>query len=153
MEGKEGDKLRIRNSRKMYIPFYFMSVALIAFIIYIKYIGKPLDDLAFKMSLAFVVAVLIAVEIHRLGNSYEINDNSVIHRRGYLTIVSKRLEFGAISDSDIRQNPWQRLLSYGDVEIHLYSKENRTIIKEINNPSKFVDFLQVKMINSGGRRR
>ena len=53
------------------------------------------------MVLAFSVALIIATEIHRFGNLYEINDKSIIHTTGYFNILSKRVEFGAISDIDI----------------------------------------------------
>lgn len=146
------DKLKVRNSRKVYIPIYIMIIVLVITLVYIKYSGNQLNDLALKLVLAFSLILLIATEIHRLGNSYEINSNSIIHRTGYLTIVSSRSEFGAISDSYVKQNPWKRIFSYGDVVIHLYSKENRSIIKNINNPLKFVDFLQDKMVRAGGGR-
>lgn len=139
------DILRVRNSRKIYIPFYLMIIILVAVVIYIKLSGKPIDDTAFKLSLAFIIAVLIATEIHRLGNYYEINDNSVVHKNGYFSIVLKRLEFNAISDSHTNQTLLERLLSYGDVEIHMFAKENNLIIKNINNPFKFVEFLGSKM--------
>lgn len=148
-----GNILRTRTSRKFYVPFYVMIVILVFILIYIQVTGRPINSLALKIALVFSIIILIVTEVHRFGNSYEINDNSVIHKNGYLTILSKRLEFGAISDSDVTQNPWQRILSYGNVEIHLYSKENKTMIRNINNPNGFVDFLQKKMIASGGRRR
>jgi len=150
---KEEDKLKIRSSRKAYIPVYFMMLVLALIIIYILNSGKPLNDLAFKLASVFAVVIFIATEIHRLGNSYEINNNSIIHRSGYLNITSKRLEFGAISDSDVQQSIWQRLFSYGNVEIHLFSKENKTIVKNINHPYRFVDFLQRTMGANSGRKR
>ena len=122
--------------------------------VYIIVSEKPLNDLAIKLALIFIVITLISTEIHRLGNSYEINDNSIIHKSGYFNITSRRLEFGAISDSDVQQSIWQRIFSYGNVEIHLFSKENKTVVRNINHPYKFVDFLQEKMNNNprGGRR-
>ncbi|MEK6872576.1 MAG: PH domain-containing protein [Nanoarchaeota archaeon] len=139
------DILRVRNSRKIYIHFYLMIIILVGVVIYTKLSGRPLDDAAFKLSLAFIIAVLIATEIHRLGNYYQINDDSVIHKNGYFSIVLKRLEFNAISDSHINQTLLERFLSYGDVEIHMFSRENNLIIKNINNPFKFVEFLGSKM--------
>ncbi len=152
-EVEEPDKLNVRNTRKVYIPLYFMAVGLLIVMIYIKASGRPLNDLALKIALIFSVSVLVYSEIHRFGNSYEINVNSVVHKKGYLSTVSKRAEFGAISDSDIKQTLWQRLFSYGDVEIHLYSKENKTVVKNISNPFGFVDFLEKKMSKHGGRQR
>lgn len=148
-EKKEG-RLRVRNSRKLYLPFYVMVAILIVMVIYIKFSGRPLHNIAFKSALLFFALVIIATEIHRLGNSYELTNDSIIHKKGYFTFTSKRIEFGAISDCDVRQTLWQRLFSYGNVEVHRFSEI--TIIKNINNPSLFLDFLGEKM-NINERKR
>lgn len=148
---KEDDILKIRTSRKLYIPFYFMVFVLISVIIFVKIYRKPLNDMALNLVLIFAIAVIIATEIHRLGNSYEINKNSVIHRKGYFKIVSKRIEYGAISDIDIEQNPWQRIFSFGNIQIFKFSE--KSIIRNINKPDHFVNFLAKKMRGVRGRIR
>lgn len=151
MKSERGDKekLRIRNTRKLYLPFYIMIVIIIAFITYIKNSGRPLDNMALGLSLAFIVAIIIATETHRLGNVYEIDKNSVVHKKGYLSITSKRIEFGAISDIDIKQNLWQRVFSFGNVQIFKFSE--KSIIRNINKPFYFVSFLNEKMRGNPGR--
>lgn len=139
------DILKARNSRKIYILFYLMIAIILIAIVYIKVSGRPLNNNALKLSLAFIIAVIIATEIHRIGNYYEINENSIIHKSGYFSTISKRLEFNAISDSHINQNLWQRLLNYGNIEIHMFARENNLIIKNLDNPFKFVEFLGGKM--------
>lgn len=143
---KEGEILKVSNSRKVYIPFYFMVFILLATIIYAKFIEKPINQLAIVFSLSFSVFVVAATEIHRILESYEVNNHSIIHRTGIINITSKRLEFTAVSDSEVKQNLWQRLFSYGNVEVHSFSKENVTCIKNIDDPYSFTRFLQKKMI-------
>ena len=135
--------LKVRNSRKIYIPLYFMIIVLLIVIIYIKISGRLLDDIAFKFAMAFIMAVLIATELHRLGNSYEITNNSIVLKNGYFTIISKRIEYGAISDIDVKQNLWQRIFSYGNIQIFKFSE--KSVIRNINKPFIFVDFLSKKM--------
>ncbi len=154
MKKEEQEILKVSNSRKLYIPFYLMVIILLGAIAYIKYENKPLNDVALKLVLGFCAFVFLATEIHRLGSSYEVNNHSLIHRKGYFSISSKRLEFGAISDCDVRQNLWQRIWNYGDVEVHLFSRENTTLVKYIDKPYVFVEFLQKKMRRvRGGRMR
>jgi uncharacterized membrane protein YdbT with pleckstrin-like domain len=153
MKKEEQDVLKASNSRKVYIPFYFMILVLLGAIIYIKYMHRPLNDIAIKLVLAFCTFIFLATEIHRYGSSYEINNHSLIHRSGYFSISSKRLEFGAISDSDVRQTFWQRIWNYGDVEVHLFSRENTTCVKDVDRPYVFVEFLQKKMRRFRGRMR
>ena len=139
---KEGI-LRLRTSRKLYIPFYVMAITLVIFLGYIKFSERPLNDFSVKLVIAFVILVFIVTEIHRLGNLYEINDKSVVHTNGYFSTVSKRVEFGAISDIDILQGPWQRIIKFGHITLFKFS-EGPTL-KNINRPKDFVDYLQYKM--------
>lgn len=141
---KEGI-LKLRTSRKLYIPFYFMALVLIIFLVYIKFSERPLNEFSIKLVIAFIIIVIIVTEIHRLGNLYEINDRSVVHTNGYFSTVSKRVEFGAISDIDILQGPWQRIMKFGHITLFKFS-EGPTL-KNINRPKDFVDYLQNKMRN------
>lgn len=137
------DSLKVRNSRKLYIPFYSMILILIIVLVYIKLSGRPLSEFSFKLVLAFIILIIIITEIHRFGNLYEVNDKSVIHTKGYFSTVSKRIEFGAISDIDILQGPWQRLIKFGHIVLFKFSEG--PILKNINRPKDFVDYLQYKM--------
>ena len=139
----KGEIFKVRNSRKLYAPFYMMIIVLLGVLVYIQYTGKPLNDMAFKMVLAFSVALIIATEIHRFGNLYEINDKSIIHTTGYFNILSKRVEFGAISDIDILQGPWQRIFKFGHITLFKFA-EGPTL-KNINRPKDFVNYLEEKM--------
>ena len=139
-----GMMFRVRNSRKLYVPFYLMIIVLIGVLSYIQYTGRPLNDMAFKMVLAFSIALIMATEIHRFGNLYEINDKSIIYTTGYFNILSKRVEFGAISDIDVIQGPWQRILGFGHITLFKFA-EGPTL-KNINRPKNFVDYLENKMV-------
>lgn len=152
-ESGDEEKLRLSNTRKLYIPLYLMAIILLGTISYIKLNNKPLSPLILNISIIFSILIIIGTEIHRFGNSYEINNNAVIHRKGYFSIISKTIEFRAISDADIKQSLWQRIFNYGHIEIHRYSEFNKTIIKDINKPAEFQAFLQKKMIAKGGGRR
>ncbi|MEK6914712.1 MAG: PH domain-containing protein [Nanoarchaeota archaeon] len=139
----DGEILKVRNSRKLYIPFYLMIIFLIIFLSYIKFSNRPISDISFKLVLAFIILVIIVTEIHRLGNFYEVNDKSIIHTNGYFWTISKRIEFGAISDIDILQGPWQRMMKFGNIVLFKFSEG--PILKNINRPKDFVDYLQTKM--------
>lgn len=132
--------MKFQNSRKLYIPFYAMCIFLLLFIIYVKYTGRPLNDNALKLSLTFIVVVVLATEIHRFGESYVFTNKSIILNSGYFSILSKRIEFEAISDIHVRQGPWQRLLKFGDVQLFKFAPG--PILKNINRPDEFSSRLE-----------
>ena len=143
--------IKTTNSRKIYLFLYLMILILIAVLIFIKITNRPLDIMALKLVAAFVIALAIATELHRVYNIYEIHDNSLIHTQGILSKHSRKIDFSAISDLYVIQNLWQRILSYGNVEVRLFSGENTTYIKNINKPSEFVEII-LRKINQKAKR-
>lgn len=130
----------IKTSRKLYVPFYAMAFAIVLFIVFIKYSGRGLNDMAFRVALFFIIGIIIATEVHRYGESYEITSKSVILNTGYFTILSKRIEFEAISDIHVRQGPWQRIMNFGDVQLFKFAPG--PIMKNINRPVAVVNELE-----------
>jgi len=141
--GKGSSKKRLRKlrpSRKLYFQYYAMAIVLILFMIFIKYSGRSLNDFAFRIVLYFIIAIIIVTEIHRFGESYHLTTSSVILNTGYFGILSKRMEFEAISDIQILQSPWQRLLNFGDVQLFKFGPG--PTMKNINRPNAFVNELE-----------
>ncbi len=147
---RQGIILKITNSRKTYIPLYLMIIILIAVLIYVKTKGNPINDLALKLVILFSAISLIYTEIHRLYNVYEINNNSLVHTMGIITKRARKMDLSAISDLYVVQTIWQRMLLYGNVEVRMFSGENPTYIRNINNPSKFVDIVLKKISEEVG---
>ena len=137
--------LSIRNSRKVYIPIYSLSIILLLIILFLRLQGFALNKIAIWAIALFVFLGIIGTEINRVKNKYEINPNSVVHIEGYLNKVAKRLDLFAVSDIDVSQTWWQRLLNFGNVNVHLFSIESTTAIKNINNPKQFALALEEQM--------
>ena len=137
--------LKTRNSRKLYIPLYIMIFILILTISIAKFSDREVNDLAFKTVLIFSGSVIFFAEIHRIINRYEINAQSLIHKKGIFVQRIKRVDLIAVSDADSKQNLWQKFFGYGDVSVHLFSRDSSIQVKSINDPNTFVVFLERKM--------
>jgi len=140
---------RYRNSRKTYFPFYFMAAILLALLIYFKQGGLPLQENIVLGIVAFVGLVIVISEFHRIGNSYHVAPFFVVHRKGYFSKEIKKVAIASISDIDIKQSFWQRLLRYGCVEVHLFSSNSIVIIRNINNPESFVTLIESEINRVG----
>ncbi|HLA23710.1 MAG TPA: PH domain-containing protein [Candidatus Nanoarchaeia archaeon] len=145
MEEDGAKTLKVRGSRKIYIPVYLMIIILILTLASAKFMGKEVNNAALRLIVGFVVAGFFITEIHRFGSWYEVNTNSLVVSRGILSRTTRRVDLVSVSDADTRQRMWQRMLNYGDVRARLFSKETTVLIKNINNPSRFVDFLEKNM--------
>ena len=139
--------MKVSNSRKIYLPIYFMILVLIAVVIFIKYNDLNLSTPVFILVILFILFSIKITELHRWSNSYEITKDSLVHNKGILNRKTRSMDFLAISDTEVKQNIWQRLLNYGDVSVRLYSGESSNPAKNINNPKKFARCLE-KMIHA-----
>ncbi len=152
---EESEVLKVRSSRKMYILVYLMILILLSTVAVIKFTGRELNTFALRIVLIFSVLCILVTESHRFQNLYEINDTSLIHIKGILFQSTKRTDLLAVSDAEIKQNPWQRMLNYGTVEVAVFSKESMTAMHDINRPLEVVTFLEQKIADkrtSGPKR-
>lgn len=152
MAKKSGGVMKVQNSRKVYFPIYLMIIILLGTVLLMKTSGKGIDNALLRIVIAFSAAGIIFTELHRGIYSYEINNHSLVCRRGFFIRRTKTIDLLAISDADSKQNPWQRLLDYGNVNVRLFSKDSTTLIKNINNPEQFVHFLEIKMAERRGEK-
>jgi len=144
-EENDDDAMKARISRKIYIPVYLMIIILFFTVAYLQLSGKEVDNLALRAILVFSAAMLVLTEGHRYQNLYAIDPQSIIHVKGILFKTTKRTDLTSISDVELKQNPWQMLLNFGTIEVSVFSKENTTYVRNINNPLNFMTFLQKKM--------
>lgn len=140
----------IGSSRKLYLPIYLMIIILIVIIGFIKFNDYYLNSWAFIVAMIFIMLGIVSTEIHKNRVSYKLSPNSLIIKTGIFSMKVKNISMESISDTAVIQTFWQRLLSYGDVRISLFSKESRTSMKNINNPFKFSEMLEAEISKSKG---
>ena len=147
--------IKARASRKLYLPFYFMAIILILTVVWILYNELEFNLLVIILVLLFVVVGTKYTELHRLNNLYKVIPGRLVHVSGLINKTIKKVDFFAISDLDIQQSAWQRLLHFGDINVRLFSKDSTTSIRNINNPEFFADFLEEEIMKTrkqvGGR--
>lgn len=139
--------MKVRNSRKIYLPIYLMVLILIGTLIFIFYNDLPVNKWVLVLIILFIFFSIKYTELHRFSSSFEINKDSLIHTRGLLTKKIRSMDFFAVSDVETKKTLWQRLLGFGDVDVRLYSGESDNPVKNINQPEEFVRFLR-KMIDN-----
>ena len=142
-----------RNSRKTYIPLYVMLTVLFMTIAFIQFSGRELNFIAVQATMIFTLFIIASTELHRMNNLYEIHPSLLVHVKGILKKVTRRTDLLAVSDADISQNLWQMMLGYGNVSVRVFSQDSTMQVRNISDPSDFVDFLTTQRNNirkSGG---
>lgn len=137
--------LKARVSRKTYLFFYLMVIAIWGVIAYLYYAGSPPGRTAVIAAVVFTFFVIKSIEVYRWSILYEIKPLGLIHTRGIFSRKSKRVDYLAISDFDVSQTLWQRILGFGDVNIRIFSTDSMTSVKNINKPYKFLNILSETM--------
>lgn len=146
--------LKTRISRKVYIPYYAMVLAILILfgILYLSEVSVTHVQLI--VAIVFIIIILKITEVHRFGLLYEINPDSLVQTIGILNKKIKRVDYFAISDLDITQNFWQRIWGYGNVNVRLFSKDSTTTIENVNSPKKIAEFLEdsIAVKRKGGKK-
>jgi|SRR6056297_2952064 len=146
MSNKKRDKenilLKVSTTRKYYLPFYLLIILLAGFMIYLDIKGITLSWVSIVGFLVFFFLVLNFTEVHRMSSVFKITPHHISCTYGILNKNIKRIDYFAISDIYKKQNFWQWLFFYGDVNISLYSSEATTRIRNINRPSRFVEIVE-----------
>ena len=144
-----GEEYFCRSSRKIYLPLYLMVLFLLFLIWFIRSRNLNLNPAAYTGAIIFIITALIFSEIHRMTIYYKIGDDYIARSTGIISTTIKSVAFPSISDIDLKQNFWQRLLKYGNVFIYQYGAGNVTRIKNINKPEKFLNIVLAKRANFG----
>lgn len=141
---KNKDVIVIKNTRKLYLPFYFMIIVLGALIGFLEYNDYNLNLLIYVGYIIFILIGFNLTEMHRMMNKYEFTSDVLVHTFGIFSRKQRQIHYNNFSHLDVVQTFWQRLLDYGDVNLKMFSDEIRLSMKDINNPKKIADLLERK---------
>ena len=141
------EEMTLRNSRKMYFPLYMMIFILVGFLGYIYVNGLSVHKFLLMGIGLFIALTLTASETRRFKEAYTINKDFLAHSSGYISKDIKKILIESIIDIDVKQGIWQRLLRYGDIQVHAASGAHIIHMKNINKPHDFVKMLETRMNN------
>jgi uncharacterized membrane protein YdbT with pleckstrin-like domain len=145
MKEKRKYVLKVRRSRKAYLPLYLMVISLLILIGYLYYSGNPLDPIGLIVSGVFVLLTIKFTEVHRITDWWAITDNSLVQSLGLLNRNVREVGFSSISDFDLDQPFFKRILDYGNVNVRLFINETSIKINDINRPAEFIEELQKRI--------
>ena len=134
--------IKIRGSRKLYIPIYFMIIVLILVMIILKIREYPLNKSVIIAAIVFIILCIKGTEIHRITRYYQITNHYLVCSKGIFNNDIKKIFIPTISDLVLKQNVWQRILNYGDVLIHRFTTDSVMDVKNINDPEYFIENLE-----------
>lgn len=139
---KEEILLKVWRSRKAYVPFYFLIIVIIGAFLYFYFKGVEISS---NNIIIFVIVIILLIkftEIHRIRDWWAITETSLVESRGIINKNIREIDFASISDIDLNQWIYKRILGYGTINIRRFLNEASISVKNINNPEKFLDILQ-----------
>jgi membrane protein YdbS with pleckstrin-like domain len=152
MEKKEY-LIKVRKSRKAYFFLYLMILIVLGALFYLKYMGKTPSKNSLIISFIFIVVLIQFIEIQRFRNWWAITNKSIIQSLGIFNKNVREIGFSSISDLDVDQPFFKRILGFGDVNVRLFLNETSISITDINKPEEFIEELQRVMSMSSERKK
>ncbi len=145
--------IKVRTSRKRFIPLYIMSLIIILLLIYFPLVqGAKLLPFIWKLSIPFIVISIIYPEYYRIKDWWAVTETSLIQSQGLFDKNVREIDFSSVSDLDLEQILIKRLFNYGNVNVRLFLNETTITIKDINNPDDFIEDLQEIMSKRKGSK-
>jgi membrane protein YdbS with pleckstrin-like domain len=144
--------IKVRKSRKSYFIIYLMIIAIISLLVYLYQNNHPPSKFSLIIAILFIILSIKITEIHRFRDWWAITNNSLIQSTGIFNKNVREIDFSSISDLDLDQSFFKRILNYGNVNVRLFLNETSIKIVDINKPSEFIEDLQKIMSMNGGRK-
>ena len=139
---KEQILLKVWRSRKSYLFYYFLIFLILGGLGYFYYLKIEISTTTLIISLVAVLLIIKIIEIHRIRNWWAITESSFVESKGILNKNIRELDFASISDIDLNQGFYKRLLGYGTINVRRFLNETSIVINNINRPERFLNILQ-----------
>jgi len=104
-----------RPTRLAFLKEYILSLILLLMVLVIIVTGMPIFSFAIYLAIALAIFFIFLVEFNRLRNKYEITQSQVIVQEGMVSKRRMSVFMDNISDVNVKQGYFQRLLNYGRV--------------------------------------
>lgn len=128
--------IKTRPARRSFFVDYAMIFVLLG-TAYFVWKTNILNPVTLYGIIGVIAIILIYIEIIRFSNTYYITKHQLIKRSG---IISKKIEsifLRNISEINLSQNAFQRVLRYGDIIINSRAA-NQISFKKISEPKKII---------------
>ncbi len=144
--------IKVRRSRRSFLILYLMIIAIITLLFYLYYTGNNPSLFALIISIIFIKILINYTEIQRWKNWWAITNTSLIQSTGIFNKNVREIDFSSISDLDLDQSFFKRVLNYGNVNVRLFLNETSIKIIDISEPREFIEELQ-RIISMSGRKK
>lgn len=132
----------LRKSRKAFIAEY-LCAALFLVLFLLGNINKiSLPKEVSYLFLMIIVIIIVSIEISIYSNRYQIKESKVMIVHGIFNINKSHIFIDAITDVDLRQNYFQRVLKYGDLHIRSSSGMITLELNDIEKPQEAMEMLE-----------
>jgi len=134
--------IKIKKSRKAYFLTYLMIFIILFALGFLYYNEQTPNQIILIISGIFIFLLIYIAEIKRFREWWAITDSSLIHSIGILNKNVREISFSSISDLDLDQSFFKRILNYGNVNVRLFLNETSIKITDITKPTEFIEELQ-----------
>lgn len=140
----------IKPSRIFFLKDYFIILFFVLLYFFLPAFGFAMHPLTEYTIFAAIAFFIIYIETFRFSNSYKITPSQVVIERGIIQKKRDSVFLSAISDVNVKQGYFARVLNYGTIAIGPTSGSEAIQMLGIKNPRKIALELE-KLIHAYGR--
>ncbi len=137
----------IKPSRIFFLKDYLIILFFILLYFFLPAMGFAMNIVSEFTIYGIIVFFILYIETFRFSNSYKITPSQVVIERGIIQKKRDSVFLSAISDVNVKQGYFARVLNYGTISIGPTSGSEAIQMLGIKNPRKIALELE-KLIHS-----
>lgn len=126
----------IKPSRIFFLKEYFIILFFILLYFFLPAMGFAMHPLTTYTIFGAIVFFIIYIEAFRISHSYKITPSQVVIEHGIIQKKRDSVFLSAISDVNVKQGYFARVLNYGTISIGPTSGSEAIQMLGIKNPRK-----------------
>jgi len=142
--------VKMKPARRTYILDYLIIIIILGAVYYVQTTGLFLNPIGVYGAVGVSILILLYIEISRMSTHYYLTKHQIVAKSG---IFGKKIEsifLRNISEINLSQNFFQRILHYGDIIVNSRAA-NQLSFKRIRSPKKLVKKIEKLMKADEGK--
>jgi uncharacterized membrane protein YdbT with pleckstrin-like domain len=136
--------LKLKPTRRAFALDYLIILILIGTLIFFQVTGNFINPVGLYGAIGLSTIILIYIEFSRFSNTYYVTKNKLITKKGIIGKQTNSIFFYNISEINLNQSFFQRILKYGDIVINSQAA-NQIGFEKVTSPKKIIHQIEKLM--------
>ncbi len=133
-------EIRIMSAQRGFVHYYLLALALLGIVVYHVQNGTYIHPALLGTILSIALIGVVYPNIKRYAKYCTVAPEQIVYHEGLLHKRRKSFFVSSLTDIDVHQNLWQRIIGCGDLVVKSY--EGPVVIRNISQPRETAEYVE-----------